>query len=220
MNGELLRIVLFCGLIGYLLWRYLPGALLFVHPGWIRSRIVGGPETATSAVRGPAMREMAREIEDLGFEPLGLVVEKRPLGRSQRQLVYGSAEERTYAVVAPVGNEAWLRFVTHFSDGAVVITADYRWPSVEEPGYLAGGLPSGSPAEILATHRRRVQRFVDEGRSLEEEQTLEGWVRSSDRYYAKGPGKREVRRREVMGMMFTTALIVAVVLSMVRAYRR
>lgn len=220
MSGDLLKVVLFFGLLGYLFWRNLPGALSFVRPGSIRCRIGGGPDAVGLAATGPAMREMIREIEELDFEPLGLLVEKRPLRRGRRELIYANPDTHSFAVVAPVGNEAWLHYVTPFVDGATVITADYRWPSVEEPDYLAGGLPGGGPLEILNTHKRRVQRFVDEGRVVDERYTLEARAEGCDAFYARGPGRREVRRREIKGLMFTTAALVVVALTVFDAVRR
>ncbi|WP_373044516.1 hypothetical protein [Vulgatibacter sp.] len=220
MSGDAIKLILFFGLLGYLFWRNLPGALIFVRPAFIRCRILGGAEAVEGAIRGPAMQEMTAEIEELGFEPLGLMVEQRPLRRGRRELVYGNPEARTFAVIAPVGNEAWLHYVTPFDGGATVITADYHWPSIEEPDYLAGGLPAGSPLEILNTHKRRVQRFVDEGRSVDGRYTLEARAEACGAFYAKGPGRREVRRREVRGVMFTTAALIMVVLTVVDAARR
>src|SRR5690606_3225665 len=105
-------------------------------------------------------------------------------------------------------------------DGATVITADYHWPSVEEPDYLAGGLPGASPQEILNTHKRRVQRFLDEGRTLDERYTLEARAEACEAFYGRGPGRREVRRREIKGLMFTAAAVIVVVLTAIDAARR
>lgn len=200
--------LLLLALVVFLLWRNLPGALIFVRPGLIRCRPKGGAESVATEIRGPAMREMAGEIEELGFEPVGVLVEKRPLAPSKKELVWARPEDRAFAVVSPVGNEAWLQFVTPFEGGALVITADFRWPSVEEENYLAGGLPAGSPLEILNTHKRRVQRFVDAGKRPDERYSLEARAETCGAYYARGPGRREIRRREVKGLMFTTVALV------------
>lgn len=220
MSGNLLQVVVFFGLLGYLFWRNLPGALIFLRPGWIRCEIAGGRESVPFATRGQAMGEMSAELEELGFEPLGVLVEKRPLRRGRREVIFANPDARAMAVVAEVGNEAWLHYVTRFDDGATVITADYRWPSVEEPGYLAGGLPGAGPQEVLLTHKRRVQRFLDEGRALDERYTLEARAEACSAYYDRGPGRREVRRREIKGMMFTTAALIVVVLTAIDAARR
>jgi hypothetical protein len=74
---------------------------------------------------------------------------------------------------------------------------------VEERGYLAGGLPGASPLELLNTHRRRVQRLVEEGHPPDERLTLAARQEAGLAFYARGPGRREVRRRELKGLLFT-----------------
>lgn len=216
--NEHLRLLVFFGLVGFLLWRNLPGALLFVRPGFIRCRPVGGKEHVSA--RSPAMREMVRDIEDLGFEPVGVVAQHRPLARAQQELVFASREDRSFAVVSPVRNEAWLQFVTPFQGGTTVITADYRMPSVDEKDYLAGGLPNGSPSEILLTHKRRVQRFVDEGKAVDDRWTVEARAETCGAFYARGPGRKEIRRQEVKQMMFATVALVWVGMMVVGALKR
>mgnify|MGYP001389226391 CR=1 FL=1 len=218
-SRDVLEIVLIFGLLGFLFWRNLPGAVAFVRPGAIRYRVEGGP-AAAHATRSPATREMIAALEDLGFTPLGTAVEKRPLRPGRHEIVLANPEERAFAVVAPVGSEAWLHYFTAFEDGGAVITADYHWPSVEEPGYLAGGLPGAGPQEILNTHRRRVQRLVEEGRAVDDRYTLEARAETAEAFYARGPGRREVRRREIKGMMFTTAALIVVLLTAIDAARR
>lgn len=215
---DLYRVAGFFALIAFLLWRNLPGALAFVRPAWVRPSIASGPDGV--AARGPAMRDMLGQLDELGFSPLGVVATRRPLARTSRELVLASADERSFATVRPVKNEAWLSYVTHFDDGAAVITADFHWPSVDEADYLAGGLPGSGAAEVLAAHRRRVQRFVDAGRPVGASYDLDALVRAGRRFYAKGPGRRELRRKEIRGLIFATGALIfmgSFVMQLVRA---
>ena len=95
MSADLIKVIVFFALIGFLFWRNLPGALIFVRPGLIRCRMAGGVDAMAPISRGPAMREMIDEIEELGFAPLGVLTEQRPLARTRRELVYASADART-----------------------------------------------------------------------------------------------------------------------------
>lgn len=200
------RVLGFFALIAFLLYRNLPGALAFVRPSWVRLRAAGGPDDVIA--RGPAMREMLGQLEALGFEPKGIVVETRPLTRPVREFVLASPEARCFATVRQVRNEAWLSLVTHFADGAAVFTADFHWPSVDEADYLAGGLPGNGPAELLNAHRRRVQRFVDAGRPLDASYDLAALERAGGRFFAEGPGKRELRRKEIRGLIFAGGALI------------
>ncbi len=211
------RMLAFFGLIGFLLWRNLPGALAFVRPGWIRAKIAGGPDAVSA--RGPAMRQMLGDLEELGFQPLGLIAEGRPLAATRHELVLAHPEARCFAGVRPVKNEAWLSFVTPFSDGATVITTDYHWPSIDEGDYLAGGLPGSSPLDVLNAHRRRVQRFVDAGHPLDDRFTLEARAEAGRAFYATGPGRRDTRRREIRGMVFSSVALIWVAMTVFEVLR-
>lgn len=203
---DLLFALAFFALIGFLLFRNLPGALAFVRPAWIRTRVKGGPDGVVG--RGPAMRQMLTELEAEGFEPLGVIAEERPLARSREELVLVHREGRCFAGVRSVFDEAWLTLLTPFQDGAVVTTADYRMPSIDEPDHLAGGLPGNGPYELLNAHRRRVQRFVDGGHPPDERLSLESRAEAGRAFFATGPGRREVRRREVKAFVFATVALI------------
>lgn len=203
---DLYMSVAFFALIAYLLFRNLPGALIFLRPGWIRTRIVGGADQVVGNT--PAMRQMLGELEDDGFEPLGVIVEKRPLRHGVEELVLMHPEGGCFAGVRQVGNEAWLSLLSPFSDGTMVITTDFRLPSVDEDGYLAGGLPGNAPLELLNAHRRRVQRFIEAGHPLDDRLSLEARVEAGEGFYAKGPGRREVRRAEIRSTVIATVAVI------------
>jgi len=203
---DLYMSVAFFALIAYLLFRNLPGALIFLRPGWIRTRIAGGADQVVGTT--PAMRQMLGELEDDGFEPLGVITEKRPLRQGVEEQVLVHLEGGCYAGVRQVGNEAWLSLISPFSDGAMVITTDYRFPSVDADDYLAGGLPGNGPLELLNAHRRRVQRFIEAGHPLDDRFTLEARAQAGEAFYAKGPGRREIRRSEIRSTVIATLAVV------------
>lgn len=205
---DLLTAAAFFALIGVLLFRNLPGALMFVRPGWIRQAAKGGPDAVGPEARGPAMTVMLDDLLDAGFQPLGLLEERRPLSRAIVELVFIHEEVGCFAGVRPIRNEAWLTLSTPFRDGALVTTSDFRLPSVDEDDYLAGGLPGSGPHELLNAHRRRVQRFVDAGREVDDRLSLEAREEVGRRFYTEGPGRREIRRKEIKAMAFSSIALI------------
>lgn len=208
MSGNPLVILAPAALLCFLLYRNLPGALLFVRPALTRVRVLGGPAEVVPTGHGSAIAQMLQDVAELGFEPLGVKWEQKPLGMKQKEFVFGSAAEHSYAGVMPVTNEAWLYFFTPFEGGATVITADFKWPAADERDYLAGGLPAATPTEVLNAHRRRVQRLIAGGHKPIEPLTLAAREASCVAFYASGPGKRETRRRELVRLVFTGAALV------------
>lgn len=203
MTGTTLQLALTVLLVGFLLVRNLPGALIFVRPGWIRVRREGGAEAVSPHGHGVAVAEMLDAVEDLGFAPLGVLRETRPLGRLRREYAFSHEAEHSFAGVMPVGAEAWLFFFSAFEGGQVVITADFRWPATESADYLAGGLPAAKPVEVWNTHRRRVARMVESGARPVAGLTLERREEAARAFYGTGPGGRETRRREARSFLFS-----------------
>lgn len=196
MSGaDAFKIAVFLGLVAFVLVRNLPGALLFVRPGFTRWVRRGAPGHNPVASHGVAVRDMLAELEELGFEVLGEGVEHRPLRAGRAEIVLASPQEHSYAIVRPVADEALLHYLAPFEDGSTVITADHAWQAADEPTYLAGGLPGSTPAQLLNAHRRRVARFLETGRAPSP-LDLEARGRLLERFYATGPGRMETRRRE------------------------
>jgi hypothetical protein len=208
-GSDVFKIAVFLGLVGFVLARNLPGARLFLRPGFTRWHRRTGPETDPVARHGVAVRDMLGELDGLGFEVLGTGAEHRPLAPAREEIVLGSRAEHSYAIVRPVQDEAFLHFLAPFEDGSVVITADHLWPAADEDRYLAGGLPGSTPAQLLNAHRRRVARFLELGRPPSA-LSLEARGRLLEAFYATGPGRTETRRREVKN-----ALLAAVALGFV-----
>ncbi len=203
MTGTTLQLVLTVLLVAFLLVRNLPGALIFVRPAWIRARREAGPEAVTPHGHGVAVAEMLDAVEDLGFAPLGVLREKRPLGPAQKEFSYGNEAEHAFAAVLPVRDEAWLFFFSAFEGGRAVVTADFRWPATERDDYLAGGLPAATPTEVWNAHRRRVARMVETGARPITGLSLERREEVAREFYRTGPGRREARRRETRAFMFS-----------------
>jgi hypothetical protein len=194
-TSDAFKLAIFVGLIAFVLVRNLPGALLFVWPGFTRwSR--RGEGHRPDALHGVAVRDMLAELESLGFRVLGEGEERRPLRPGRAEIVLASEAEHSYALVRPQEDEAFLHYWAPFEDGSLVVTADHPWSAVESPGYLAGGLPHSTPTQLLNAHRRRVARFLERGR-VPSPLTLEGRGALLERFYARGPGRGETRRREV-----------------------
>lgn len=200
MNPENLRILLIFGLLGLVVLRNLRGFVLFLRPGAVRYRILPGEDE----LMDPAVRQMGRELAELGFAPAGRVSQARPLSRSVEQTVYAN-DEGDYAVVFPVDREAWLYFFTEPRPGAYVLTADHRFPSAQREGYRTGGLPNASPAEVYAAHRRQVERG---GEAAGAPADLAAYVGAARRFFAKGPGREDLRRRSFRGFLFASAALV------------
>lgn len=209
-------------LLAFVLVRNLRGFVLFLAPGRVRYEALGEDVSTTD----PALRTMFRELEELGFSPLGRVLESRPLSPKVEQSVFRSGDGRDMAMVFPRQREAWLSFVSTPAD-AVVWTADHVFPTQELGGFVTGGLPGASPQELLAAHRRRAARLekagsdavaqasggevaLAEGEGVGEGESagaLAAYIDAAKRLQRRGPPKGELRRRSTRGFLFATAAL-------------
>lgn len=201
MNPETLRILLIFGLLGLVVLRNLRGFVHFLVPGAVRYRILA----REGEIMDPAVRIMGRDLAEMGFVPAGRVSQQRPLAPAVEQGVYTNEANGDYAVVFPVGREAWLYFLTEPRPGAFVLTADHRFPSSQRASFRTGGLPDASPKEVYAAHRRQVDRGeAGSGAAI----GLESFVDIGRRFFSKGPGAGDLRRRSMRGFLFASAALV------------
>lgn len=202
MNPEHLRILLIFGLLGLVVLRNLRGFVHFLRPGAVHLQILGGE----AELGDPAVRLVGRELAGLGFAPVGRVAERRPLARAVEQTIYAHEAKGDFAVVFPVGREAWLYFLSEPRAGSFVATADHRFPSAQGEAYVTGGLPNASPSDVYAAHRRQVERVgaAEPKASLQ----IGAYVDAARRFLARGPGRHELRRRSMRGFLFASAALV------------
>jgi hypothetical protein len=212
VNDWRVAISLALGLL--ILWRNLPGALMFLRPGLVRVR--RAPEDALDE---PLFAEMEGELAPLGFRRLGAHLEKAPLRRPVLSYDFVNEAEHTFGSAFRDGGVMRLYLLTPFSGGGFVLTADHRRTGVERGDYLAGGLPGAGPDALLAAHRRRVERLVREGRQPLADLSMDAREQAAVRWH-RGAGARELRLRnanQLILCLMGVAILVAVVGDLFRA---
>ncbi len=211
----------------WFLFRNLPQGLLFFFPGLLRARETDDDGSLDPA-RWPAMEHVERALGALGFARAGAIEVRPPLSAPVADLVYSNAPAsgllqapalHAFADVGARGGAIEVTFFTPFQDGRAVLTSDFRRPTVERKGYLAGGLPGTDVPELWAVHRRRVEHFEPgvpatpwsdfsaAGRVLAEEAVL------------AGPGRKELRGRSASAALVSImalALLVFTTLQLLR----
>lgn len=187
------RIALTLALAAFILWRNLPGSLWCLWPGLVRIRRAPGPSAEDEAGDEAAFDAMEQDLAPLGFQRLGVHLEKPPLRRATRVYDFVSPAEATFASAVLERGGGRLYLLTPFTGGAFVLTADHRRPGTEKPSrYLGGGLPGASPEQVLAAHRRRVERMREAGLVAGADLSFDGRIRAGEQWF-QGVGRREIR---------------------------
>ncbi len=185
------------GLAGWALYTHLWRAVLCLAPGTLTLEAEKPPGQAPVP---RSLEPLEAELKALGFVPLGSHVEKPRFAPETVAYDYGHPAELTFASLSQErAHAAQLYFLTHTGSGAFVLTANYRRPARETPGrYSAGGL-EGAPAErIHKAHQRRVGALGSPVGLLSQEGRLE-----VARAWFAGPGRGEVRRQNLHGLLWT-----------------
>jgi len=171
--------------------RYARRALVFAAPGLVTVEgLPGAPSPA------PLRTRAGEELEELGFVRLGVRRERAPLGGLSIEAdAFAHPAEGAYADVFQdtPSSPAAVQLFTPFSDGAAVLTANFRRRGVVGPRLQAGGLPGATVAQTLAAHRVAAARFQADHGEPQVGADMEARVSAARAWY-RGEGRRELRR--------------------------
>ncbi len=176
----------------YMLAKHGRRAALFLAPSLVRA------EGETSA--GPATPALARagdELEQLGFARLGARRESGALGGLDLASdAWANEPEGAYADVfvhASRGGGPRVYFLSPFSDGAVVLTANHPRLARSTDQVQTGGLPGASLEATWAAHRAAVGRFAARHGAPVARADLRARAEAARAWY-RGAGGSELRR--------------------------
>jgi hypothetical protein len=199
------------------LWRNLPRALLFLWPGLAGARKL---DETSPLVDFGLFEEVERVVAPLGFVRLGTHAEVHPLRRPSATYDFCLADEPVWGSAWRQGAEVRFALITAFLGGGMVLTADHKRLGIDRPPYLAGGLPDAAPEQLLAAHRRRVERLRQSGLSPISDLSLDARVSAARAWY-RGPGAREVRLGAANAFILSSMALVlvgAAVVAIARAW--
>jgi hypothetical protein len=153
------------------LWMLLPPVLSALGLCFGRSHIEDNPSAIEPAGDDSEYEDLVDQLRGLGFAPIG----KRTTTwwffihhwyKTFPSRVFAAREGDVVAVVYKLRSwDSWrLGFVSAFSDGAIVETANQMEQfRIEEPEYLRWGLATPDRAELLERHRAACREFAAEG---------------------------------------------------------
>ncbi|RKH22454.1 hypothetical protein D7Y13_31715 [Corallococcus praedator] len=202
--GQLGFVVASLVLAGVLLFLNFWRTLLFLFPGTVRIE----PEAPADQMDLPeALAPLEGQLQALGFTPLGSHEEKPLLQKATRSYDWAHPGERVFATLY-LGRDDLPRLylLTPLASGGFVVTAGYRRPALDLPGYRSGSLEGASPERLFRAHVRRLDGL---DRAEPGAFTWEGRVQAGRSWY-QGLGRKEIRRQNLQGLLWT-AIALAIV---------
>ncbi len=182
-------------------WR----AALCLAPGSIRLQ---SGSSALEPALPPPLAPLAEQLRALGFQPLGMHLEKPLFQAGTRSYDFVHPGERVFATlyVTPAGRPH-LYLLTPLAPEGFVLTADHARRGFDLAGRYQGvGLPGTPPERLWQLHRERCQ-----GRACAEDLSHEGRLHVG-RAWFQGAGQREIRRQNLQGLLWTLVALAVVVL--------
>jgi hypothetical protein len=170
-------------------------------------------------------RKLLGELEELGFQLLGVRSERRPFVYV-RGLDYAHPEGQTFASLRAGMNglesgRASYYFYTPYEDGAVMITSSAPIPPFETVNFFHGGFPDRTPSELYALHRKKADKMTRKGHQPYHEYDRDARIRATHAYY-DNPGSRQMSHAAFMKCLgnFATSVGLVVLSLLVIIWRR
>lgn len=185
-------VFLLIALVLFALWG-LPNLMLFfklLFPRKVRCSFEEGDATIDAGEYPEETQQLHGDLTQMGFEPLGIKCEQRPL-QSVKELAYASAAEKSFAAVHGFDSRApHYYFYTPFRDGAVVLTCDLPMDPVRTDTFLHCGVPEKAPAQVFDQHRKYVEKMRRKGHEPYKDYTRKSRLEATHAYYTNaGAGK-------------------------------
>jgi hypothetical protein len=175
--------------IAGILWAT-PMILFCLWPGVLRAWFEGGPSDV-ERLAAPATRAVASVLRQMGFEALGVKVEKTPLRSRGRELAFVSADRRCYASVTSRGTRAHLYYYTPLPGGGLVLTSNGAFPKIATDTVAQRSYPGCEVPALLERHHEALSSCGRRGHVVP---TAEARIEATYAYY-RTPEVRSVLRR-------------------------
>jgi hypothetical protein len=176
---------------------FLPIIIFCAYPRSVRVWFEAGPE-GIEKIASQEARNVIAILRELGFEPLGVKVEKPWLRAPIRELSFVARDRSCYAAIAALRVGARIYFFSLFPGGGLVLTANGMFPSISSPNVGQQSFRAMAPRELFERHHQAVASF---GRRAEVGASQDERLAATRTYYAT-PEVQAVLRRTAFFLAF------------------
>jgi hypothetical protein len=205
----LLTVVLRAAAAAGVVWLCLPELLTLLGIAF-KNGVAGGPADVEPDGTDASHLEFHRQLQALGFTPLGQYWEANRFGKTFHELAYASEKEECFATIFGLAQvDHHVALLTTFTDGAAVITKNIDGVLASTADLRAAYLSTNSLADILIAHRRHVRDFRAAGHIPTGDYTLPG-LQAAELAYYHNPSLRADLRKSTLGNLLGKCGVVAV----------
>jgi hypothetical protein len=205
--------MIFALLLVLVVWYMLPKAIYLLFSEKLKTWFDPDENAASRMLNLESIREVGEKLEALGFRPLGVKIEKPPLWSPHyRELSYASPQAQAYASIFISRRKTIYYFLTVFTSGQVILTANDIYPAISEEHFIQSSVAEVTPEELLKIHQQQVEKFRGQGLTPELEYTREKRIAATTQYYNAALIRKRMR---VVGMFYLVPMLIFIVIFLV-----
>jgi hypothetical protein len=155
--------VIAAGVMLYGVWKFLPGGLYLFFPSGVRSHFDANNTYSQEFLQQGNVNFLVEQLKAMGFLPIGVKIEQRPLWGSISDLSLASNTAHTFASITVINSKTLYYFFTPFSGGQAVLTANDGFAAVHTEDFIQSTANTVTPSDLLAIHQRYVDEFRKKG---------------------------------------------------------
>jgi hypothetical protein len=174
-------------------WIYIPRTVFLFRSGF-RFYFDSNPNASITRIHKREVTRIADELVSLGFNYIGVKIEKFPLwGGSIKQLSFASEKNCAFATIYISWYMVSYYFYTPFKDGQYVLTAYNSFQDMNRKNYIIARLKSNDSQNGLELHKNNVQVFRNKGFIPYHEYSKQSRLQASDAYYQSSIARSQWR---------------------------
>jgi hypothetical protein len=167
-----------------------PMMVFCLWPNVLRAWFEAGPE-GVAAAAPPVTRDLIAELDRLGFQALGVKVEKTPLRAKIREFAFVADDRRCYASVAVAGLRSRLYYYTPLPTAGLVLSSNGAFPKIASTNVVQRSYPGRGAGPLLEVHYQTLSSLGQRGEVVP---TAEARLDATYAYYHTPEVRRLLRR--------------------------
>jgi hypothetical protein len=199
----------------FTIWYFLPICVYIFFPNSVRSYFKENDNSIITERED--LQNIISKIKALGFEYIGIKVEKPPLWRAPiQEIALGSIEALSFASVFYRGKKVVYYFFTPFHDGQIVLTANMGFSQINQDDVIQFSTAIEEPSKSLEEHKKNIVSFIVKGYSPFTEYTEQTRIDATNLYYKSKIIKSQMQTRGVTALVL---LLIATALFFLSLFR-
>jgi hypothetical protein len=191
----------------FTVWYFFPFCIFVFSPSAIRSYFK--EDDSCQIMEREDVQQLTNELKTLGFEYMGIKVEKFPLWKSSsEQVSFSSIDTISFATIYIQRKKIVYYFLTPFSEGHLVLTSNSLFQPISTDELVQSSIAFSEPKDLLNAHKKIAASLIEKGYSPFQEYSKQTRLKATNMYYQSTPIKNQMRNSGILSL--SMIIIVAI----------